>query len=115
MNAILSFKNVDGEDTENLLCRDDLRDRLNTVHEKIMCQVSLLALQEPSLEVSFFKSNVTPMKIPIFICTFQFKYTFALFRKPKVTFLQNLMSSNDFPISSILSKSSKKLKREKKA
>lgn len=52
MNAILSFKNVDGEDTENLLCRDDLRDRLNFVHEKIMCQVSLLALQEPSVEVS---------------------------------------------------------------
>lgn len=52
MNAILSFKNVDGEDTENLLCRDDLRDRLNMVHEKIMSQVSLLALQEPSIEVS---------------------------------------------------------------
>ncbi|XKL68210.1 hypothetical protein PGB90_003701 [Kerria lacca] len=50
MNAILSFKNVEEEEKENLLCRDDLRDRLNTVHEKLMNQVSLLALQEPSAE-----------------------------------------------------------------
>lgn len=51
MNAILSFKNIEDEDKENLLCRDDLRDRLNTVHEKLMRQVSLIALQEPSAEV----------------------------------------------------------------
>ena len=51
MNAILGFKNVEEEDRENLLCRDDLRDRLNTIHEKLMKQVSLLALQDPSMEV----------------------------------------------------------------
>ncbi len=52
MNAILGFKNFE-EEKENLLCRDDLRDRLNAIHEKLMSQVSLVALQEPSSEVSF--------------------------------------------------------------
>lgn len=51
MNAILSFKNFEEEDIENLLCREDLRGRLNEIHEKLMKQVSLLALQEPSDEV----------------------------------------------------------------
>lgn len=51
MNAILSFKNFEEEEKENLLCREDLRDRLNEVHEKLMRQVSLVALQEPTEEV----------------------------------------------------------------
>lgn len=52
MNAILGFKNVEEEEKENLLCRDDLRERLNTIHEKLMKQVSLVALQIPSAEVN---------------------------------------------------------------
>lgn len=51
MNAILSFKNIEEEDKENLLCKDELRERLNAVHERLMRQVSLVALQEPSTEV----------------------------------------------------------------
>lgn len=54
MNAILSFKNIEEEDKENLLCKDELRERLNAVHERLMRQVSLVALQEPSTEVLFF-------------------------------------------------------------
>ncbi|XP_065200353.1 ryanodine receptor [Planococcus citri] len=50
MNAILSFKNFEEEEKENLLCREDLRDRLNVVHENLMKQVSLVALQEPAEE-----------------------------------------------------------------
>lgn len=53
MNAILSFKNMEEEDKENCLCQDELRSRLNQVHGKLMSQVSLIALQEPSEEVSY--------------------------------------------------------------
>ncbi|KAI5742923.1 hypothetical protein M8J77_012710 [Diaphorina citri] len=50
MNAILSFKNLDPEDTENCPCGQDLRERMDHFHESLMKQVSLLALQEPSEE-----------------------------------------------------------------
>lgn len=52
MNAILSFKNLDPDDTENCPCGQDLRERMDGFHESLMKQVSLLALQEPSDEVS---------------------------------------------------------------
>lgn len=50
MNAILGFKNLDG-DFENCPCGDELRERFNYFHEQLMSKVSLLALQEPQEEV----------------------------------------------------------------
>lgn len=46
MNVILSFKNLAEDDIENTPCGDDLRERLNGFHSKLMNNVSLLALQE---------------------------------------------------------------------
>jgi len=46
MNAILGFKNLDSDDRENCLIGDDLRERMNEFNEKLMKQISLVALQE---------------------------------------------------------------------
>ncbi|KAG8317291.1 Ryanodine receptor 2 [Homalodisca vitripennis] len=50
MNAILGFKNLEEDDTENCPCGNDLRESLNGFHEKLMKHVSLVALQEPAAE-----------------------------------------------------------------
>lgn len=50
MNAILCFKNLEGEDLENCSCGSELRERLIEFHEKLMGKVSLNALQEPEEE-----------------------------------------------------------------
>ncbi|XP_033608233.1 ryanodine receptor isoform X6 [Cryptotermes secundus] len=47
MNAILGFKNLEGEDRENCPCGEDLSEHLTKFHEKLMYYVSLSALQEP--------------------------------------------------------------------
>lgn len=65
MNAILSFKNFDEEDKENSPCGDDLRERLNAFHEQLLQKVSLLALQEPSDEVTFLIVFVIFLKVEI--------------------------------------------------
>lgn len=46
MNAILGFKNLEEDDTENCPCGVELREKLNTFHSELMTQVSLSALQE---------------------------------------------------------------------
>ncbi|KAG8232313.1 hypothetical protein J437_LFUL009412 [Ladona fulva] len=46
MNAILGFKNLEEEDKENCPCGDDIREYLNSFHEKLLNKVSLNALQE---------------------------------------------------------------------
>lgn len=46
MNAILGFKNLENDDRENCLIGDDLRERMNEFNEKLMKQISLVALQE---------------------------------------------------------------------
>ncbi|XP_049775985.1 ryanodine receptor [Schistocerca cancellata] len=46
MNAILGFKNLEEEDKENCPCGEELRDQLNTFHEKLMSHVSLNALRD---------------------------------------------------------------------
>ncbi|KAE9543520.1 hypothetical protein AGLY_002320 [Aphis glycines] len=46
MNAILGFKNLDSDDKENCLIGDELRERMNEFNEKLMKQISLVALQE---------------------------------------------------------------------
>ncbi|XP_067007679.2 ryanodine receptor [Anabrus simplex] len=48
MNAILSFKNLEEEDKENCPCGEELCERLNNFHGKLMGHVSLSALQEPA-------------------------------------------------------------------
>lgn len=52
MNAVLGFKNLEADDTENCPCGLDLRQNLNGFHEGLMKHVSLGALQEPPAEVS---------------------------------------------------------------
>jgi hypothetical protein len=47
MNAILGFKNLEGEERENCPCGEELSERLAKFHEKLMSYVSLSALQEP--------------------------------------------------------------------
>jgi hypothetical protein len=47
MNAILGFKNLEGEDRENSPCGEELSEQLTKFHERLMCYVSLSALQEP--------------------------------------------------------------------
>jgi len=47
MNAILGFKNLEGEDRENCPCGEELSDQLSRFHGKLMSYVSLSALQEP--------------------------------------------------------------------
>lgn len=47
MNAILGFKNLEEDDTENCPCGVELREKLNAFHSRLMSQVSLTALQEP--------------------------------------------------------------------
>lgn len=51
MNAILGFKNLDSDDKENCLIGDDLRERMNEFNEKLMKQISLVALQESEDDV----------------------------------------------------------------
>jgi hypothetical protein len=47
MNAILGFKNLEGEERENCPCGEELSEQLAKFHEKLMSYVSLSALQEP--------------------------------------------------------------------
>ncbi|KAL4707078.1 hypothetical protein ACJJTC_011404 [Scirpophaga incertulas] len=47
MNAILSFKHMEEEDTENCPCGEELIGRMNAFHEALMVHVSLTALAEP--------------------------------------------------------------------
>jgi hypothetical protein len=47
MNAILGFKNLEGEDRENCPCGEELSEHLSRFHNKLMSYVSLSALQEP--------------------------------------------------------------------
>lgn len=63
MNAILGFKKIDEEDTENLICRDDLREQLNFVHEKLMMQISLNALLENESEVKYQVCHLSIMEL----------------------------------------------------
>lgn len=51
MNAILGFKNLDIDDKENCLIGDELRERMNEFNEKLMKQISLVALQESEDDV----------------------------------------------------------------
>jgi len=51
MNAILGFKNMDTDDKDNYLIGDDLRERMNEFNEKLMKQISLVALQESEDDV----------------------------------------------------------------
>ncbi|CAH0546152.1 unnamed protein product [Brassicogethes aeneus] len=46
MNAILCFKNIEEEEKENCPLTDDLSERLNEFHAKLMVHVSLQALQD---------------------------------------------------------------------
>lgn len=50
MNAILCFKNLEDDDTENCQCGTDLRNRMNEFHSQLMVKVSLSALQEAAEE-----------------------------------------------------------------
>ncbi|XP_063919785.1 ryanodine receptor isoform X1 [Zophobas morio] len=50
MNAILSFKNLEEEDKENCPLGEDLCEKLNEFHARLMAHVSLQALQAPSEE-----------------------------------------------------------------
>lgn len=52
MNAILGFKNLESVDKENCLIGDDLRERMNEFNEKLMKQISLVALQESEDDVT---------------------------------------------------------------
>lgn len=52
MNAILDFKNLDIVDKENCLIGDELRERMNEFNEKLMKQISLVALQESEDDVT---------------------------------------------------------------
>lgn len=52
MNAILGFKNLDNDDKENCLIGDELRERMNEFNEKLMKQISLVALQESEDDVT---------------------------------------------------------------
>jgi len=47
MNAILGFKNLEGEDRENCPCGEELSEHLSSFHSRLMSYVSLSALQEP--------------------------------------------------------------------
>lgn len=50
MNAILSFKNIEEEEKENCPLGDELCEKMNDFHGKLMSQVSLQALQAPTEE-----------------------------------------------------------------
>jgi ryanodine receptor 2 len=54
MNAILGFKNLVNDDKENCLIGDDLRERMNEFNEKLMKQISLVALQESEDDVIYY-------------------------------------------------------------
>lgn len=51
MNAILCFKKLEYYDKENCLIGDELRERMNDFNERLMKQISLVALQESEDEV----------------------------------------------------------------
>ena len=56
MNAILGFKNLEGEDRENCPCGEELSEQLQNFHDQLMSKVSLSALQEPQeSDVSYYK------------------------------------------------------------
>lgn len=67
MNAVLGFKNLEADDQENCPCGLDLRQNLNGFHEGLMKHVSLVALQDPSEEVS--SSNVLQFVYPPHVFT----------------------------------------------
>ncbi|XP_034937910.1 ryanodine receptor isoform X2 [Chelonus insularis] len=46
MNAILSFKNLEDDDPENIPCGEELITKMNEFHNELMSYVSLHALQE---------------------------------------------------------------------
>lgn len=46
MNAILSFKNLEDDDPDNIPCGEDLIEKMNGFHNNLMTYVSLHALQE---------------------------------------------------------------------
>lgn len=46
MNAILSFKNMEDNDPDNIPCGEDLITKMNAFHSNLMSYVSLHALQE---------------------------------------------------------------------
>lgn len=46
MNAILNFKNLEGEDSDNCPCGEELIAKMNEFHSDLMSYVSLHALQE---------------------------------------------------------------------
>lgn len=50
MNAILGFKNLEEEDKENCPIGEDLCERMNVFHDKLMIHVSLKALLAPPEE-----------------------------------------------------------------
>jgi ryanodine receptor 2 len=50
MNAILWFKNLEEEDKENCPLGDELCEKLNEFHTRLMSHVSLQALQAPAEE-----------------------------------------------------------------
>jgi hypothetical protein len=59
MNAILGFKNLEGEDRENCPCGEELSEHLSRFHNRLMSYVSLSALQEPEeSEVRIFFSHL---------------------------------------------------------
>jgi len=66
MNAILGFKNLEGEDKENCPCGEELSDRLSGFHSRLMSYVSLSALQEP--EESEVRIFFVPLVRDIQLC-----------------------------------------------
>ncbi|XP_054285011.1 ryanodine receptor isoform X1 [Macrosteles quadrilineatus] len=60
MNAILGFKNLEEDDTENCPCGNELRESLNGFHERLMKHVSLVALQEPPAEETSADDTAKP-------------------------------------------------------
>lgn len=58
MNAILGFKKLDTDDKENCLIGDELRERMNEFNEKLMKQISLVALQESEDDVRNFTNDI---------------------------------------------------------
>jgi len=66
MNAILGFKNLEGEDRENCPCGEELSEHLSKFHSRLMSYVSLSALQEP--EESEVRIFFSPLVRDIQIC-----------------------------------------------
>lgn len=60
MNAILGFKNMEEEDKENCPIGDELCERLNIFHDRLMQHVSLKALLAPPEEEVSSTSMLSP-------------------------------------------------------